>query len=200
MPAIAFLQRNATLIGGLAAAVLIALGVWAVIPRSGPKPEMAAVPDDPFLRKMVQRDPALAKADNPAKRLQVLSAMAGTRNPLPVAFNVCLSNVPGPGEVLYLNGSRLEAIYPMSIPIHGMALNITLESYADTLNFGFIGDRDSVPHLQRLAVHTGAALTELEAAFAARSDVRRAEPATKTAAKKTTAKKAPARKTPAKKA
>jgi hypothetical protein len=115
---------------------------------------------------------------------QVLSAMAGTKNPLPVAFNVCLSNVPGPREVLYLNGSRLEAIYPMSIPIHGMALNITLESYADTLNFGFIGDRDSVPHLQKLAVRTGEALAELEAAYAARSGVRRARPAKKTTAKR----------------
>lgn len=115
---------------------------------------------------------------------QVLSAMAGVRNPLPVAFNVCLSNVPGPRDVLYLNGSRLEAIYPMSIPIHGMALNITLESYADTLNFGFIGDRDSVPHLQKLAVHTGEALAELEAAYAARS-----KPAKKTTATKKTTKK-----------
>lgn len=130
---------------------------------------------------------------------QVLSAMAGTRNPLPVAFNVCLSNVPGPREVLYLNGSRLEAIYPMSIPIHGMALNITLESYADTLNFGFIGDRDSVPHLQRLAVRTGEALAELEAAYAALG-----KPAKKALAKKAPAKKAApkkaAKKTTAKRA
>ena len=50
----------------------------------------------------------------------------------------------------------------MSIPTHGMALNITLETYADTMNFGFIGDREAVPHLQRLAVHTGRALTALE--------------------------------------
>ena len=50
----------------------------------------------------------------------------------------------------------------MSIPAHGMALNITLETYADTMNFGFIGDREAVPHLQRLAVYTGEALTALE--------------------------------------
>ncbi len=99
---------------------------------------------------------------------QIVAAMAGVRNPLPVAFNVCLSNVPGPRERLYLNGAELEAIYPMSIPIHGMALNITLESYAGTLNFGFIGDRDAVPRLQNLAVYTGEALAELEAAYAAR--------------------------------
>ena len=66
----------------------------------------------------------------------------------------------------YLRGSRMEAYYPASIPIHGMALNITVLSYAGTLNVGFIGDRDALPHLQRLAVHTGEALTALERAVA----------------------------------
>lgn len=102
--------------------------------------------------------------------MQTLVAMAGVKhNPLPTNFNLCLSNVPGPREVLYMRGSRLEAVFPMSIPIHGMALNITLESYADQLCFGFIGCRDAVPHLQRLAVATGEALEELEAAYARRT-------------------------------
>ena len=71
-----FLRRNAMVVGGLAAAVLIALGVWAFFPKNGPKPEMAAMPDDPFLKKMVQRDLALAKTKTPAERLQVLGEMA----------------------------------------------------------------------------------------------------------------------------
>lgn len=128
---------------------------------------------------------------------QVLTSMVGLKNPLPVAFNVCLSNVPGPRETLYLKGSRLEAVYPMSIPIHGMALNITLESYADTLNFGFIGCRDAVPSLQNLAVYTGQALAELEEAYAARE--RSATTRTPAARKATTSKKAPASKTSTKK-
>jgi WS/DGAT/MGAT family acyltransferase len=94
--------------------------------------------------------------------LQITSAMTGVTAPLPFTFNLCVSNVPGPRETLYLNGSRLEAAYPVSIPMHGMALNITLHGYADTLNFGFIGCRDALPHLQRLAVYTGEALDELE--------------------------------------
>ena len=98
--------------------------------------------------------------------VQTAAAFVGVKNPLPSNFNVCLSNVPGPRETLYMRGAKLEAVYPMSIPIHGMALNITLESYADTLNFGFIGCRDAVPHLQKLAVYTGEALEELEAAYA----------------------------------
>jgi WS/DGAT/MGAT family acyltransferase len=96
--------------------------------------------------------------------LQALNAFAGFRPPVPLAFNVCVSNVPGPREPLYMRGSRLEASYPLSIPAHGVALNITLHSYADTLNFGFIGCRDTLPHLQRLAVRTGEALVELEEA------------------------------------
>jgi WS/DGAT/MGAT family acyltransferase len=94
--------------------------------------------------------------------LQLASAMTGLTGPLPFTFNLCVSNVPGPRKTLYLNGSRLEATYPVSIPMHGMALNITLESYADVLNFGFVGCRDALPHLQRLAVYTGDALDELE--------------------------------------
>lgn len=96
---------------------------------------------------------------------QTVAAMAGVRNPLPTTFNLLVSNVPGPRKPLYLHGSRLEAVYPMSIPAHGMALNITLETYADQMCFGFTGDRDAVPSLQKLAVYTGEALIELEAAL-----------------------------------
>ncbi|MFB1294121.1 wax ester/triacylglycerol synthase family O-acyltransferase [Mycobacterium sp. pW049] len=94
---------------------------------------------------------------------QIAGALTGVQPPWPYTFNLCVSNVPGPREPLYFNGSRLEATYPVSIPIHGMALNITLQSYADTMNLGFVGCRDRLPHLQRLAVYTGDALDELEA-------------------------------------
>lgn len=55
----------------------------------------------------------------------------------------------------------MEAVYPLSIPIHGLALNITCTSYDGTLNFGFTGCRDSLPSMQKLAVYTGEALAEL---------------------------------------
>ncbi|MBB2989226.1 WS/DGAT/MGAT family acyltransferase [Mycolicibacterium iranicum] len=93
---------------------------------------------------------------------QIAGALTGVQPPWPYTFNLCVSNVPGPREPLFFNGSRLEATYPVSIPIHGMALNITLQSYADTINFGFVGCRDRLPHLQRLAVYTGDALAALE--------------------------------------
>jgi WS/DGAT/MGAT family acyltransferase len=80
----------------------------------------------------------------------------------PVPFNVGISNVPGPPEPLYMNGSRLDSLSPLSLLMHGNALNITCISYAGTLNFGFTGARDTMPHLQRLAVYMGEALDELE--------------------------------------
>ena len=90
---------------------------------------------------------------------QMLTGTAGKVRP---AFNVVVSNVPGPTEPLYMRGARLEAAYPLSIPFHGYGLNITLDSYAGRLNFGFIGCRDALPHLQRLAVYAGEAADRLE--------------------------------------
>jgi diacylglycerol O-acyltransferase / wax synthase len=80
------------------------------------------------------------------------------------AFNVIISNVPGPQQPLYWNGSRMDGIYPVSIPYDGQALNITVTSYAGSLEFGLIGCRRRVPSLQRLLDYLEDSLTELEAA------------------------------------
>ena len=90
--------------------------------------------------------------------LQLLTGAGGRARPV---FNITISNVPGPREALYFNGARLEAMYPVSLIAHGGALNITCLSYAGTLNFGFTGCRDTLPHMQRLAVYTGEALEEI---------------------------------------
>ena len=60
--------------------------------------------------------------------------------------------------------ASLEATYPLSIPFQGYGLNITITSYAGTLNFGFIGCRHVLPRLQRLAVYAGDAADDLERA------------------------------------
>jgi diacylglycerol O-acyltransferase / wax synthase len=78
-------------------------------------------------------------------------------------YNVVISNVPGPRQTLYWNGATLEGMYPVSIPVDGMALNITLVSYADQLNFGLIACRRSVPHVQRMLEYLEQGLVELEA-------------------------------------
>jgi diacylglycerol O-acyltransferase / wax synthase len=82
------------------------------------------------------------------------------------AYNLVISNVPGPQETLYFNGARLQGLYPLSIPTHGQALNVTVTSYAGQLQFGLTGDRKALPSLQRLLVHLEDALADLEKAVA----------------------------------
>jgi hypothetical protein len=84
---------------------------------------------------------------------------------VPPPFNLIISNVPGPRDKLYLHGAEMEAYYPVSQVGHGQALNITVLSYAGQLAFGFVSCRDSVPHMQRLAVYMGEAIEELESTF-----------------------------------
>jgi len=79
--------------------------------------------------------------------------------------NLIVSNVPGPPDTLYFHGAEMVAYYPVSQVGHGMALNITVLSYAGQLSFGLVACRDSVPSVQRLALYIGEALDELEATF-----------------------------------
>ena len=68
-------------------------------------------------------------------------------------YNLIISNVPGPRAPHYWNGAELLGTYPLSIPINGMALNITCTSYNGLMCFGLTGCRRTVPHLQRLLTY-----------------------------------------------
>ncbi|KZY44149.1 acetyltransferase, partial [Oleiphilus sp. HI0050] len=80
------------------------------------------------------------------------------------AFNVVISNVPGPKKTQYWNGAQLEGMYPVSIPLDRIALNITLVSYVDQLEFGFTACRRTLPSMQRLLDYVQKGLEELEVA------------------------------------
>ena len=80
------------------------------------------------------------------------------------AFNVIISNVPGPKQPLYWNGARLTGQYPVSIPVDQVALNITLTSYVDSLEFGLTACRRTLPSMQRLLDYLENGLHELEVA------------------------------------
>jgi diacylglycerol O-acyltransferase / wax synthase len=126
----------------------------------------------------------------------LLTLLSGIGGRLPPMFNITISNVPGPDKPLYFRGAELLSIYPASIVTHGQALNITCESYAGYMNFGFTACHTSLPSTQKLAVYTGEALVELETLLglaAAPKKVAKAAPAPK-------ATKAPARKVAAKSA
>ncbi|HUH70409.1 MAG TPA: wax ester/triacylglycerol synthase family O-acyltransferase [Mycobacterium sp.] len=93
-----------------------------------------------------------------------LAAVPGWVASTPPPFNLVISNVPGPRQPMYCGGARLDGNYPLSIVLDGQALNITLANNADNLDFGLVGCRRSVPHLQRLLAHLESSLKDLERA------------------------------------
>jgi WS/DGAT/MGAT family acyltransferase len=90
------------------------------------------------------------------------SSLPGFVSSAPPPFNIVISNVPGPTEPMYWAGARLDGNYPLSIALDGQALNITLVNNADNIDFGLVGCRRSVPHLQRLLGHLESSLKDLE--------------------------------------
>ena len=87
----------------------------------------------------------------------LMSAMSATAvrarvfNVMPPLANVVISNVPGPNMTLYFAGAKQISTYPVSIPFHGMGLNITLQSYNGWLDFGIISCRRLLPDIEEFA-------------------------------------------------
>jgi diacylglycerol O-acyltransferase len=80
---------------------------------------------------------------------------------LPPVANVAISNVPGAPVPLYMAGARLATYYPVSIPAHGVALNITVQSYNGSLDYGFTACRRAVPDVDDLIEYLVEAHKEL---------------------------------------
>jgi diacylglycerol O-acyltransferase len=78
------------------------------------------------------------------------------------AANVVISNVPGPREPMYLNGAKLVEQFPVSMIIDGQALNITVLSHDERLDFGLLACPVAVPDPQHLADLLETALQSLE--------------------------------------
>jgi len=98
--------------------------------------------------------------------LALLYSRSNLSDVLPPAANITVSNVPGPRQTLYAAGAELLHIFPVSISTHGIALNITVQSYRDQLDFGFIAGANIIPHVQILCDMLPAEFDALEAAFA----------------------------------
>jgi WS/DGAT/MGAT family acyltransferase len=90
-------------------------------------------------------------------------------------YSTVISNVPGPREPMYWSGARLEGLYPASIVFDGFALNITLVTYVDKVDFGIVACRRTLPQVQRLIDYLEDALVELEEV----TGLRKAEPRAK---------------------
>lgn len=96
--------------------------------------------------------------------LAALYGRSRLANVIPPLANVAISNVPGSPVPLYLAGARVASYIPVSIPGHGVGLNITVQSYDGVLGFGITACRRAVPDPQSLAVYLRGALAELLAA------------------------------------
>jgi WS/DGAT/MGAT family acyltransferase len=98
--------------------------------------------------------------------LALLYSRSNLSDVLPPSANITVSNVPGPRQTLYAAGAELLHIFPVSISTHGIALNITVQSYRDQLDFGFIAGANVIPHVQVLCDMLPQEFAALEAAFA----------------------------------
>lgn len=139
---------------------------------------LATDTDDPAQRLLTISDSMRSnkKAFSGLPRFQALALSAANMSALALAavpgwvsstsppFNIVISNVPGPTAPIYYGGARLDGNYPLSIVLDGQALNITLTNNAGNLDFGLVGCRRSVPHLQRLLTHLETSLNDLERA------------------------------------
>jgi diacylglycerol O-acyltransferase / wax synthase len=105
------------------------------------KEQFDLVPADVLVEMSQFSPPALATR---AARMAASMRIADRMNP-PV--NVVISNVPGPRSPLYLGEARLKHCYPVSTVADGMGLNMTVQSYVDTMDFGLVSCRELVPDL-----------------------------------------------------
>ena len=103
-------------------------------------------------------------------------------NNMPPVANVAISNVPGPKIALYMAGAKMLTYYPVSIVMHSLGLNVTVQSYNGSLDWGLIACRKAMPDLPELAKYMQAAHRELlkltpELAVAAVTNVVELKPA-----------------------
>src|SRR5260221_3763740 len=95
--------------------------------------------------------------------LGTLLAKAKVVERLPAIANVAISNVPGPTVPLYMAGAKMLSNYPTSIVVHGIALNITVQTYDQSLEFGLIACGEAMPEIAELAGDIQAAFDEFQA-------------------------------------
>ncbi|MDP9931541.1 WS/DGAT/MGAT family acyltransferase [Variovorax paradoxus] len=143
---------------------------------------------------------------------------SGLVNLLPPGANVAISNVAGAPFPMYFAGALVTSYYPVSIAGHGMALNVTVQSYNGRMDYGLIACRRAVPDITEIGDYLLAehqllmSLTQTHPAEAPKAAAPEPAPVAKAAAKpaakptaepavkKAAAKKAPAAKAPAAKA
>lgn len=98
-----------------------------------------------------------------AARLYSSMNLANSHRPI---HNLVISNVPGPDFPLYMSGAEMVATYPMGPIMDGAGLNITVMSYRDNIDIGFLACTDLVPDVWDLADAVTLAFDEIKSAAA----------------------------------
>jgi diacylglycerol O-acyltransferase len=80
---------------------------------------------------------------------------------IPQVANLVISSLPATATPLYLAGARMTANYPASIVVHGLCLNVTVQSYDQSLDFGLTADAKAMPDVRELADSLLIAVDEL---------------------------------------
>ncbi|MFZ0831927.1 MAG: wax ester/triacylglycerol synthase family O-acyltransferase [Mycobacterium sp.] len=122
-------------------------------------------------RSMVEGKRQVASRGSGASLLLLVPTQVTTvllpKTPLPkvrTGYNVPISNVPGPRSEMYWNGAHVEDIFPIGTVFDGLALTVTVCSYADRISFGYLAGRDVLPEIDELKDLTEQSLAEVEAA------------------------------------
>ena len=122
-------------------------------------------------RSMSEGKRRVADRGSAASLLLLIPSQATTvlspRLPIPkirTGYNVPITNVPGPRTEMYWNGAHVDEIYPVAMIYDGLALTVTVCSYADHISLTYLAGRDVVPDIGELTDLTERSLAELEAA------------------------------------
>lgn len=150
-------------LGNRVAAMMAPLPVWC---------------ENPMVRLDVVQDAMRSlKSSGQAVGAEVLTRIGGFAPPTIMAqatrigarqraFNLVVTNVPGPQFPLYVAGHELLDVFPMVPLATNQRLGLALMSYNGAINFGLIGDFDTMPDLEDFARHLAASLEELADAAA----------------------------------
>jgi diacylglycerol O-acyltransferase / wax synthase len=114
---------------------------------------------------------AFKRSERPAGSHAMLSAIGLLPDPLkslaarfaasPRAYNVTISNIPGPRDPLYMLGARLEEAYPVVPLSEDHALSVGVFGYMDHAHFGFYADPRALPDVGDLSAAISAEIRAL---------------------------------------
>jgi diacylglycerol O-acyltransferase / wax synthase len=112
------------------------------------------------LRRVHEATAAFKRSQRPAGSHAMLSAIGLLPDPLksmasrfaasPRAYNVTISNIPGPRDPLYMLGAMLVEAYPIVPLSEEHALSVGVFGYLDHAHFGFYADPRALPEVGHL--------------------------------------------------